>query len=832
MKIKMNPQEFISIIIQAITTTFLTAKGIDQRSAEFTGNCIGGIVKGLSLADQNPADQMKAILQKAVDNMLLRSDITLPDDCYDLLKDSLTSSNMIWEYICAPNTKEALRKYVIKVCNQSIDCDTTTLQANEIVENIMSYIDDMIIKNPDLQLYTIYQWVRKQNSQPTVYTANENYAQSFVEPLFLHKEKKNTKVNLLNLFVPQKYCDSDGTVHDDLKNALVNFINNNTTNLLFIEGDGGSGKTTLVSWMNYHYSVGDKIAEKLYKSRPLITIRLRDLNKKDVVPNKDLWLAIRNYMRISSLDELESLYPNAVVILDGFDELCMIEGLHDYEELIYNIVRCELKNWKFIITTRPKFIYRDIIFTKLQYELNHLIEYIYLQHFDQEKRVEWLKHYTLPDYCGEHIDDFVKNYILGIDTDSDSCISDTPMTLYMLAAKNTTVEMLENNWYLYHHIFYYDLSETEYNKMIPDPNRRYAHSISQIRDAIYQVSEEIAYCMYRQNNQNFYLKEDTLRCIIQQLSDRIPTLRDADMKSVLERSYALCCYWKTNSDRGAVEFLHNNIRDFFLAEKIYRSLNQLIMDFQGIVRLNSAQKKQIVSNLCSIFQYGTLDTKVTEFILLRAIYYSRRHGIDFSKIEYEKHILSSTAGEILSNKEYYKELLNCDYDGNLLQLAINVITCIVQVCRYVCEPYLSRKNKIPWQFDDYISIIFKDIFSQVPITLTSDSMIALGSRGRFSGLHLKGCDLRNIGFQYSVLSGSDLSDTVLCGCDFTSSNLDSVDFTNADMHYACLKSAKLTNSIFTGVDLRGTDLPDGFCSMDQNEQIQHLKSLKIQGLRI
>lgn len=256
------------------------------------------------------------------------------------------------------------------------------------------------------------------------------------------------------------------------------------------------------------------------------------------------------------------------------------------------------------------------------------------------------------------------------------------------------------------------------------------------------------------------------------------------------------------------------------------------MDFQGIVRLNSAPKKQIVLNLCSIFQYGTLDTKVTEFILLRAIYYSRRHVIDFSKIEYEKHILSSAAGEILSNKEYYKELLNCDYDGNLLQLAINVITCIVQVCRYVCEPYLSRKNKIPWKFDDYISIIFKDIFSQVPITLTSDSMIALGSRGRFSGLHLKGCDLRNIGFQYSVLSGSDLSDTVLCGCDFTSSNLDSVDFTNADMHYACLKSAKLTNCIFTGVDLRGTDLPDGFCSMDQNEQIQHLKSLKIQGLRI
>ena len=36
----------------------------------------------------------------------------------------------------------------------------------------------------------------------------------------------------------------------------------------------------------------------------------------------------------------------------------------------------------------------------------------------------------------------------------------------------------------------------------------------------------------------------------------------------------------------------------------------------------------------------------------------------------------------------------------------------------------------------------------------------------------------------------------------------------------------------TGVDLRGIELPDGFMSEDQDEQICHLKSLNINGLKI
>lgn len=62
--------------------------------------------------------------------------------------------------------------------------------------------------------------------------------------------------------------------------------------------------------------------------------------------------------------------------------------------------------------------------------------------------------------------------------------------------------------------------------------------------------------------------------------------------------------------------------------------------------------------------------------------------------------------------------------------------------------------------------------------------------------------------------------------------LNGSNFTNADIHYASLENASLEHCNMTGVDLRGTELPDGFMSAEQAEQVEHLKSLQIPGLII
>ena len=127
---------------------------------------------------------------------------------------------------------------------------------------------------------------------------------------------------------------------------------------------------------------------------------------------------------------------------------------------------------------------------------------------------------------------------------------------------------------------------------------------------------------------------------------------------------------------------------------------------------------------------------------------------------------------------------------------------------------------------------FHTIFCQVPLTLDGESMLTMASRGNFSGIDLQSCDLRNIGFQNSDITNAQFQNAILVGCDFSHSNLRGSDFTNADIHYASLLGANLQGCILIGADLRGTDLPDGTCSADQEEQINHLMSLEIPGLKI
>lgn len=409
------------------------------------------------------------------------------------------------------------------------------------------------------------------------------------------------------------------------------------------------------------------------------------------------------------------------------------------------------------------------------------------------------------------------------------------MTLYMLAVKKGAAEFLENNWALYHHIFLEELSETEYNKMFPDPDRRYSHDIHILRDVLYQVSEEIAYQMYQNQNQNFNLADRELSAIIERLSTQHSILKHTNMKSITERCYALCCYWKANSDRGAVEFLHNNIRDFFLAEKIIREVD-------GLLEIIDAEKNIetrgmiIAKKLCSLFQYGVLETKVSEFIFLRAMYYAGKTEKNFALSEYQHGTITSVIS-CMSRSETFYDVLTESPQLDPIHIITNILTCTVQLYRHIYEPYLTESEYIVWILREKsrkepLRSIFKSIFCQVPVTITSDYMITLGSRGRFGCMDFKSCDLRNIGFQGSLIRNKDFSDAVLCGCDFSGAILDHSDISNADIHYASLENASLIGCNMTGADLRGTTLPDGFESGDQDEQVAHLRALGIHELKV
>ena len=831
-KLKFNPQEFSAVIVEAIASASLLALGIPREQAELIGTGLGSVAKGITASD-SLGDTILSSIKESTNTVLESNSFEIPDTCKELLQTDILSFKNIIDFMCQSESRESLKNRIIQICKIDSAFDAETFPVEEFVSSVIERFEKEVLNNHELASYACYCMLRNNKPSSVIHMANQHYINSFEEPLFLHKATANSRVNLKNLFVLQKYEFLNRNYRkvqeesDNLKNlqdVIGDYLNENATPFLFIEGDAGCGKTTLIAWMNYHYSIGDQISEQLFGNRPLLTIRLRDLDKNDISDNSSLATAIRKYMNLSSLDELERLYPNAIMLLDGFDELCMIEGIGiNHEMLLYDLHKKNLEGFQFIVTTRPKFISPRINIPSV---------FISLKHFDEEQREIWLNHYISDEYCAQFIDDTIYSYIQNIDDDTASCICDTPMTLYMLVAKKGTQEFLDNNWALYHHIFFEELNETEYNKMFPDPDRNYSHKISILRDVLYQVCEEIAYQMYQKENQSFYLMDCNLSAIVEKLSNQIEILKHTNMKEIAKRCYALCCYWKADSDRGAVEFLHNNIRDFFLAEKIYREMNEIIQGGDS-----EANYKKITNKLCALFQYGALETKVAEFIFLRAKHKTEKNEVDFAQYEYQykliTRIIDYFSGDAILDSNVLAEKLF----KNPVQRIQNIMACTIQLYRCIYEACLKESEIIPWVSElptqnNILISLFKPIFCQVPVTITCDHMITLGSRGLFHNMDFTSCDLRNIGFHNSLLKSAKFCDAILCGCDFSHAILDNTDFTNADLHYASFEGASLIGCNMTGVDLRGTDLPDGYVSVDQEEQVAHLRALQITGLII
>lgn len=622
-------------------------------------------------------------------------------------------------------------------------------------------------------------------------TSNDIYINSFKTPLFLHK--KNSNVVLSNLFVFQKYNDGK----DDLQERLENFIQSDS-HVLIIEGDAGNGKSSLVGWMNYHYDLGDDDSKNMFGDKKLVTIRLRDLNKELIKEN--FCEALFEYTKTHDPDEFETVFENSVVVLDGYDELCMILGGTEYslkDSMLEELLECFCDSLKFIITSRPHYINKNSL--RIEYDS------IYLNHFDEAKRDEWITAYR--DKCHQTINTNVLDFIKNIDENDAEGVCDTPFSLYMLAANQEMSEqVLNNSWALYHKIFYSAISETPYNEIYSRIKKK--HSISKYKETIYQINEEIAYEMYKNNSESesvFFLKDSKVKEIVKRVAEKNCT--DEDVKNLTEGSFALCCYWKNDAKDGAIEFYHNNIRDFFVCEKIFREINKLY-DSVSSDELSDEEIQTFIDKFCELFLYGELADKVTEFIGLRTEFGIKNNNDDFPKAEQGKKYLPQFFEAMLTNGGRMK----CFYSNNPFQEIINTLRCVAQVYNSVYRCYLNGNEKIHWwnsvdnvNRNGMLRYVFKPVFGFYGFII--------GCSSDFSKVDLKNCDLSNAillnhDLSNSNLSYTNLNNSVLHNAQLKNANLQRANLMNADLVEADLQSADLWGANFRGADLRNANLRD------------------------
>ena len=647
-------------------------------------------------------------------------------------------TNEILEII-SPHLQDDLIEDIVKIINA--DTSISESKKKEFLQrieenNISGFLSSVFLYAVKKENKTEKQ--KKNSKEDGLWDTNEQYYNSYIENLFLHRGEESKTVRLKDLFIIPKYEEIHKYKHIEKMANVLEYISKFSQNsivgerhqgeILFIEGDAGVGKTSLVSYLSYLYMEKEKEWKRFFRGKMLLCIRLRDIIPEGMKFSSDkIVMDILKYLKLHSMDEFKKIYKNPLIILDGFDELCMVEGISaNSENYIYQISRAFADN-KVIITTRPQYL--DV--ERLDVRKKHII----LQHFDSSQREEWVEHYRkigILEYEKVGIE-----YILDKENEEIESICDTPMVMYMIVAGGISEEAKHNPWLLYHQIFYKELSDTEYNSMFPNCEGIYSHDIGKYREQLYRLSAEIAYSMFCSGNTKLFLTSEEISDIVDELD-----IKDIKIKEILQHCYALCNYWKSN-DKGVVEFYHNNIRDFFLCEKIFYEFNVMYQKCETL----SVQEMItfITEKIYDLFRYMQFPGKVLEFLYLCAkYYYEHDNRMKFPFKEYEKKYLPHFFSDMLQygGVNYYERKSGENVYDNM----INVLTNTVRIFRSILEPYMSEDDYIKWYNDvNYInrtSILknnFKEIFNSLSSSIYYE-VISLTSKANFNNLDLSEAD--------------------------------------------------------------------------------------------
>ena len=633
-----------------------------------------------------------------------------------------------------------------------------------------------------------------------LYQYNKLYDEEFTRPLFLHSygADKNDNVNLLRLFVPHKFeilseNDEPEQPSESMDDYLARFIHDDgrrKAKVLFIEGDAGCGKSSLCAYLNYYFINNIDFRRDIFGDCPFITVRLREID----IPAKgaDANRLIDGILNALQIDRNQLRDLNPVLFLDGYDELCAVENLRDTQKALDGLWTL---NCKTIVTTRPKYIQTN------QFDRSrHPYEHIRLRHFDKSQREQWLNNYTNID--GVTLDELNREYLAHIDTENDAAgICDTPMGLYMVAAGHFQPGDLKNEWALYNRIFQTEQVERHYGG-------HKIHNSGNYWENFYRVSEEISYYLFQHNNANLLVPDSIVNGIVEDL-------KLGDAEKIVKQSFALCGYWKTHTDKGCVEFYHNNIRDFFLCEKIMRELNDAYQQHETILRDKKADITPFLKRLCNLFERGkNVEERVLEFICLRVTYKKENGGLDdCARMERDGRFLPRIFETLLTDSTTYPIIRK----ENPVKTIGRVLTNVFRVYSSLYLSILEENEYIQWWTN------VNKINTDGTLRQLSDRVLQYAPRANLSGVNLTGVDLRRadlsctnlrnvifngsnlirVNFSHSDLTDADLTNTKLQGADLSGADLSGVDFEIANLSYA-----KVHNANFKGANLKNAKL---FC---------------------
>ena len=240
--------------------------------------------------------------------------------------------------------------------------------------------------------------------------------------------------------------------------------------------------------------------------------------------------------------------------------------------------------------------------------------------------------------------------------------------------------------------------------------------------------------------------------------------------------------------KNAIEFYHNNIKDYFCCEYIWMNLQRI---YQKILPDRFWMESWFLSNFQNMFQFTVYmkdnnqsnePSMVSQFFKSKLLHYKQKDiKENFISQELSNRYFKYFFGKMLQTGMIYKY----EYSGNknILNMMANIYASVLSIYHSIYIIYLEGKELIEFTKEEYTvdistSFIYRLLFLMGSIHNQSYlkydgimlSFISLEKHDfRFAsfkgclliGCNFQGCDLRGTNFAYAKLQEADLRNTMM-----------------------------------------------------------------------
>ncbi|WP_375146920.1 pentapeptide repeat-containing protein [Bacteroides acidifaciens] len=604
----------------------------------------------------------------------------------------------------------------------------------------------------------------------------QEYADKWNANMFLNdfnKRDENAGVNVklsevyLEEHLPHYTWRDNIEEGHDLKDLLSEYINVKDKNkMLLILGHPGIGKSTLITWViaNFPNYINNFLVYQFASD-------LKNIEWQNISENYNLVDDMLTKLSLS----YDDLYGKTL-IFDGFDEVRVENRIVILNKLYWELINNRaINNFSLIVTCRENYVENLIKIDS---------DYIILQAWNDTQIHSFCKVYqeiTKVRISHNTISNLIKNQeILGI-----------PLILYMVLGLNISIEDEYSIVGVYDKIF--SLGDGGiYARCLQNKRYETPHRINEIRNQIHQISREIAMWMFENKPEEASIPQGEY----EKICNRI--MKDYAYEKT---DFKIGNYFKSVKHCEGIEteelsFVHRSIYEYFVAETIYSSIKD------AMIELTEESQKEFAGKIANYLKKGRITSTISEYFQFKIIKFydifcGRKWNIFYQWWE-------SAIEKMISNGMFY-------YTGGNIQQYKNImdkeILCFLNLVKILRKVFVLKINKGEYMFEN---VDKKQLEKYIRFRLVECRMEERHGAEIFNldkisleGINLSGADTKMANLQNANLKGADLSNT-----DLSEKNLQGVDLRGANLENTNLQNANLKWANLVGVKLDYANLQD------------------------